>query len=163
PDLSPAQAARLDPALVDGIVLAFGSSLSHGAILARSLGIPAVVAAGADVLAIPDGSMMVVDGTTGCVAVDPAPDVLAAYRARAVRALGASRPRAALRARCLGIPAVVAAGADVPASPAGSTPVGGGTTGGVAVDPAPGVLAAYRARAGAKRRRAHALAAAAVQ
>ena len=45
-DLTPAQAAQLDPGTVLGIVTALGSPVSHGAILARSLGIPAVVGAG---------------------------------------------------------------------------------------------------------------------
>jgi phosphocarrier protein FPr len=78
-DLSPAQAARLDPNHVDGIVTAFGSPLSHGAILARSLGIPAVVAAGEDVLSVPDGTVLVVDGSAGTVVVDPSPAVLSDY------------------------------------------------------------------------------------
>jgi multiphosphoryl transfer protein len=82
-DLTPAQAARLDPAHVDGIVTAFGSPLSHGAILARSLGIPAVAAAGEEVLAIPDGTVLVVDGSAGAVVVDPPPQVLADYLDRA--------------------------------------------------------------------------------
>jgi multiphosphoryl transfer protein len=83
PDLTPAQAGRLDPANVEGIVTAFGSPLSHGAILARSLGIPAVAAAGEEILAVPDGTVLAVDGSEGVVVVDPAPDVLADYRARA--------------------------------------------------------------------------------
>ena len=82
-DLTPAQAARLDPAHVEGIVTAFGSPLSHGAILARSLGIPAVAAAGEEVLAVPDGTVLVVDGSAGAVVVDPPPDVLADYLDRA--------------------------------------------------------------------------------
>lgn len=82
-DLTPAQAGRLDPAHVEGIVTAFGSPLSHGAILARSLGIPAVAAAGDEILAVPEGTVLVVDGSEGVVVVDPVPDVLADYRARA--------------------------------------------------------------------------------
>jgi multiphosphoryl transfer protein len=82
-DLTPAQAGRLDPAHVEGIVTALGSPLSHGAILARSLGIPAVAAAGDEILAVPEGTVLVVDGSEGVVVVDPAPDVLADYRARA--------------------------------------------------------------------------------
>jgi phosphoenolpyruvate-protein phosphotransferase/dihydroxyacetone kinase phosphotransfer subunit len=82
-DLTPAQAAHLDPAHVDGIVTAFGSPVSHGAILARSLGIPAVVAAGEDVLAVPDGTVLVVDGSAGAVIVDPSPETLADYLDRA--------------------------------------------------------------------------------
>ena len=82
-DLTPAEAARLDPNHVDGIVTAFGSPVSHAAILARSLGIPAVVGAGEDVLAIPDGTVLVVDGSTGAVIVDPSPETLADYLDRA--------------------------------------------------------------------------------
>lgn len=83
PDLTPAQAAGLDPSQVDGIVLAFGSALSHGAILARSLGIPAVIGAGEDILAVADGTVLVVDGSAGTVTVDPDDDTLAGYVARA--------------------------------------------------------------------------------
>jgi len=71
PDLTPNQAARLDPASVLGIVMAAGSPVSHGAILARALGIPAVVGAGPDVLDVPDGTTILVDGTDGTVVVDP--------------------------------------------------------------------------------------------
>ena len=84
-DLSPAAAAGLDPARVTAIVTAHGSPVSHGAILARALGIPMVVAAGTEVLAIQDGTTLVVDGSTGTVVVDPSADVVADYvdRARA--------------------------------------------------------------------------------
>jgi multiphosphoryl transfer protein len=82
-DLTPAEAARLDPAHVDGIVTAYGSPVSHGAILARSLGIPAVVAAGEAVLTVPDGTVLVVDGSVGAVIVDPSPEALTDYLDRA--------------------------------------------------------------------------------
>jgi phosphocarrier protein FPr len=82
-DLTPAEAAVLDPDRVKGIVLAFGSALSHGAILARSLGIPAVIGAGEDLLDLPDGTVLVIDGSAGTVAVDPDAETLAGYVARA--------------------------------------------------------------------------------
>ena len=56
PDLDPGQTARLDREVVTGILLAEGGPTSHAAILARSLGIPAVVAAGRDVLDIAEGT-----------------------------------------------------------------------------------------------------------
>ena len=51
-DLSPMEAAALDPARVTAVVTAFGSPVSHGAILARSLGIPMVVAPEPTALAV---------------------------------------------------------------------------------------------------------------
>src|SRR6185503_10090858 len=82
-DLTPTQAARLDPSKVLGIVIAAGSPLSHGAILARALGIPAVVGAGHDVLDVPDGTTILVDGTDGLVVIDPDPALLEQYRDKA--------------------------------------------------------------------------------
>ncbi|PZS34181.1 MAG: phosphoenolpyruvate--protein phosphotransferase [Pseudonocardiales bacterium] len=84
-DLTPATAAGLRRDRIRGIVLALGSPTSHAAILARSRGIPTVVGAGPDALAIPAGTTLVVDGGTGEIVVDPAPAVLADYRERARR------------------------------------------------------------------------------
>jgi len=81
-DLAPSQAARLDPASVSAIVTAFGSATSHAAILARSLGIPAVFGAGDEVLLVPDGTTIVVDGTNGVVIVDPDQAVENEYHGR---------------------------------------------------------------------------------
>ncbi len=99
-DLTPTQAARLDPTTVLGIVTAAGSPLSHGAILARSLGIPAVVGAGLDVLAIPDGITFIVDGTDGVVVIDPDPTVwepTTAIERRRHRRHADTLPKAAIR------------------------------------------------------------------
>ena len=82
-DLTPAQAAALDPDRVAGVVLAAGSPTAHSAILLRARGVPAVVAAGAAVLDVPDGTSIALDGASGEIAVDPAPDVLDSFRGRA--------------------------------------------------------------------------------
>ncbi|QZN86585.1 phosphoenolpyruvate--protein phosphotransferase [Cellulomonas sp. C5510] len=84
-DLAPADTATLDPEQVVAIVTAGGGPTSHTAILARSLGIPAVVAVpGAS--ALQDGETVAVDGSAGTVLRDPGPDDLAAAdRARARR------------------------------------------------------------------------------
>ncbi|MFC6094214.1 phosphoenolpyruvate--protein phosphotransferase [Saccharothrix lopnurensis] len=72
-DLAPADTVTLDPARVVAIVTSKGGPTSHTAILARSLGIPAVVGcAGADSLA--DGEPVVVDGTRGVVVTSPDDD-----------------------------------------------------------------------------------------
>ncbi len=81
-DLTPAEAAGLDRSRVAAVVQAFGSPLAHSTILLRARGIPAVVAAGEEVLDIPDGTLLAVDGTSGEVVADPPPDVQAVFRDR---------------------------------------------------------------------------------
>ncbi|WP_433560091.1 phosphoenolpyruvate--protein phosphotransferase [Pseudonocardia xinjiangensis] len=82
-DLTPARAAALDPARVAAVVLAGGSPTAHSAILLRARGVPAVLGAGAQVLEVPDGTLIALDGTTGELVVDPAPDTVAVFRERA--------------------------------------------------------------------------------
>jgi phosphocarrier protein FPr len=82
-DLTPAEAAELDRDRVAGILLAFGSPTSHGAILARAHGIPAVVGLGPAILTIPDGTPIALDGATGEVVVDPPAEILDDFRSRA--------------------------------------------------------------------------------
>ncbi len=82
-ELTPGQAAELDADAVQGIVLAEGSPSSHAAILARSRGIPAVVAAGPDVLKLAEGTEVALDGGSGELIVDPPAATVAAFRERA--------------------------------------------------------------------------------
>jgi phosphocarrier protein FPr len=82
-DLTPAEAAELDPERVTGVLLAFGSPTSHGAILARARGIPAVVGLGPRILDVPDGSPVAFDGRTGEVVIDPSAQTVDTFRARA--------------------------------------------------------------------------------
>ena len=71
PDLAPAAIALLDRATALGVACAFGGPTSHGAILARSLGIPAVVACGAELMSVAEGTLLVLDGEAGTVTVAP--------------------------------------------------------------------------------------------
>jgi phosphocarrier protein FPr len=82
-DLTPAETAALDPDLVLGVLLAHGSPTSHAAILARARDIPVVVMAGADVLDLPEGSMIALDGGSGEWHADPAALVMDEFRRRA--------------------------------------------------------------------------------
>jgi phosphocarrier protein FPr len=84
-DLTPAEAAALDPTSTVAVVLAHGSPTAHSAILLRGLGIPAVVGAQSVVDRVTPGTVLAVDGTTGELAVHPDESVLARYRARAQR------------------------------------------------------------------------------
>jgi multiphosphoryl transfer protein len=83
PDVTPAEAAELDPERVTGILLAFGSPLSHAAIIARTRGIPAVVNVGPAVLDVPAGTPVALDGSTGEVVIAPDDAVLASFQRRA--------------------------------------------------------------------------------
>ncbi len=81
--LTPSATARLDPAATLALVTATGGPTSHTAILARAMGIPAVVGVtGIDRL-VRDGDLVIVDGRRGLVAVNPDQATLAAYTGRA--------------------------------------------------------------------------------
>lgn len=81
-DLTPGQAAALDPARIEGIVLAGAGPTSHSAILARARGIPAVVGAGPGVLQLAEGTTVALDGSTGELHLDPPADVRETLNAR---------------------------------------------------------------------------------
>jgi phosphocarrier protein FPr len=101
-DLTPGDAAGLDRDLVRGLAVARGGATSHAAILARALGIPAVVGLGDAVLAVPDGALLVVDGAAGTVEVDPPPETVAERereRAAAQERVARARERAREPAR----------------------------------------------------------------
>ncbi|MFI6349791.1 phosphoenolpyruvate--protein phosphotransferase [Streptomyces sp. NPDC050560] len=91
-DLAPADTALLDPSLVLGFVTEEGGPTSHSAILARSLGVPAVVAL-PGAAGLSEGVEIAVDGGTGEVFVEPSPELrerlsaAAAERAAAVAAV----------------------------------------------------------------------------
>ncbi|MFE4837053.1 phosphoenolpyruvate--protein phosphotransferase [Arthrobacter sp. NPDC056691] len=84
-DLAPADTATLDPNKVLALVTAGGGPQSHTAIIARSLGLPAVVAAvGVDEL--PDGTEVYVDGAAGSITASPDDSLRAAAEAWAATA-----------------------------------------------------------------------------
>jgi phosphotransferase system enzyme I (PtsI) len=84
-DLAPADTATLDPSKVVALITSSGGPQSHTAILARALGLPAVVAAlGVD--EIPDGTEVYVDGAAGTVTVEPGEDLRLAAKAWATQA-----------------------------------------------------------------------------
>jgi phosphoenolpyruvate-protein phosphotransferase/dihydroxyacetone kinase phosphotransfer subunit len=80
-DLAPTDAAGLDAERCLAIVTEGGGPTSHAAIIARSLGIPAVVGVpGASTIA--DGTLLIVDGTTGELIMEPSTDQQATATAR---------------------------------------------------------------------------------
>ncbi|WP_226468937.1 phosphoenolpyruvate--protein phosphotransferase [Luteimonas panaciterrae] len=81
-NVAPSELVQLQAQGVMAIVTAAGSTLSHSAILARSMHLPLVVGAAQALHAINDGDVLVVDGASGLLVVEPNADDLRAYRNR---------------------------------------------------------------------------------
>ena len=81
-ELTPTLIAQLDPSQVLGLVTITGGPTSHGAILARNMGIPAIIVpqfpleAGRGMLAIPAGTPLAIDGFNGDLWINPSSQIL---------------------------------------------------------------------------------------
>lgn len=75
-ELSPGLTVQLDRELVVGLISEEGTRTAHAAILAHSLGIPAVMGAVGAVASIPPGMMVLLDGQAGTIVLDPTRDEL---------------------------------------------------------------------------------------
>lgn len=80
-DLAPSDTADLDPRMVLGFVTEVGSAVSHTAILARSLGMPAVVGVPQLVIDSRVGAKAILDGYNGLLILNPTAETEAHYRA----------------------------------------------------------------------------------
>lgn len=78
-DLTPSDTAQLNKEFVQGFVTNIGGRTSHSAIMSRSLEIPAVVGSKTITDEVNQGDMIIVDGLTGEVIVDPTSDEIIAY------------------------------------------------------------------------------------
>ena len=81
-DLTPSDTMLLDRQRVLGFCVAQGGATSHTAILARGLGVPAVVGLGDSLLAVDNDQVVIVDGVRGKLIVDPDACALDDYHAR---------------------------------------------------------------------------------
>jgi len=81
-DLTPSQTASIDSSKVLAFCTIEGGPTSHTAILAKALGIPAVVGIGSKLMEIDDGTLLLVDGTAGSVASNPTLQLLAEFDQR---------------------------------------------------------------------------------
>src|SRR5271169_1069961 len=81
-ELTPADAALMDPQRVAGFATQFGGAESHTAIVARALGLPAVLAVPALTEYARSDATVVIDGAVGTVIIDPTPETIADYQAR---------------------------------------------------------------------------------
>lgn len=81
-DLTPTETSQLDMNLVLGIITKGGGPTSHSAILARALGIPAVAGTGTLLEHTPNGMLVGIDGSSGKIWLNPAPEQLAKLQAQ---------------------------------------------------------------------------------
>ncbi len=81
-ELTPADTALLDPDRIGGFATVLGGAEGHTAIMARSLGLPAVLGVGGLLNGTAQGAEVVIDGTRGRVVVNPSPTTLAEYEER---------------------------------------------------------------------------------
>jgi phosphotransferase system enzyme I (PtsI) len=101
-ELTPADTALMDPRLIGGFATLLGGAESHTAIMARSLGLPAVLGVAGLLGAMRNGETLIVDGDEGWVILRPRADTLAEYRRRQ----GAHERDKRVLARLSGLPAV---------------------------------------------------------
>ena len=82
-DLTPSDTAQLNRQYVKAFVTDIGGRTSHSAIMARSLEIPAIVGTKEITSLAKDGDLIIIDGLSGDVFLNPSEDVVAEYRAKA--------------------------------------------------------------------------------
>ena len=81
-ELSPADTALMDPQRIAGFATVFGGAESHTAIVARALGLPAVLAVSSLLERTQAGDTVVIDGTDGIVIIDPSAGTIRDYEER---------------------------------------------------------------------------------
>jgi multiphosphoryl transfer protein len=81
-DISPSDTARLDPTRVLGICTTSGSALSHSAMIARRLGIPAIFGLPQEILQVANNTLMALDGESGRVWTEPERDIQTALEGK---------------------------------------------------------------------------------
>src|ERR1700747_3685218 len=81
-ELTPADTALIDPERVAGFAAVSGGAESHTAIVARALGLPAVLAVPGLLEHAQPGDTLLIDGTEGCVIIRPSPETVLEYEAR---------------------------------------------------------------------------------
>ncbi|HLJ19378.1 MAG TPA: phosphoenolpyruvate--protein phosphotransferase, partial [Stellaceae bacterium] len=81
-DLSPADTALMDPRRIAGFAAVLGGSESHTAIMARALGLPAVLAVAGLFGEVQPGDAVIIDGSSGTVVLNPTAATIEKYEAR---------------------------------------------------------------------------------
>ena len=84
-DLSPADTSTLNPGKIMGFITDVGGRTSHTAIMAKSLKIPAVVALESATLQVQEGTLLIVDGSSGEVIISPDDEIILHYQEKQVQ------------------------------------------------------------------------------
>ena len=117
-DLTPSLTVQLEKHAIVAIATDAGTRTSHVAILARSLGLPAIVGLRTATAELKGGERVVLDGSTGMLAINPSDDEIAAYHERQreeAAAEAALADMAALEAITLdGVRVTLRANVDIP-------------------------------------------------
>ncbi|MBM09947.1 MAG: phosphoenolpyruvate--protein phosphotransferase [Magnetovibrio sp.] len=79
PELTPSDTAQMNHSLVQGFATEIGSYTSHAAIIARSLGLPAVVGINRFCEEVHTGDQLLIDGYNGVVVINPSASTLSEY------------------------------------------------------------------------------------
>lgn len=114
-DLAPSDMAVLTPGSVAALLLEEGGPTSHTVILARAMGVPAVVGC-AGAMRVPEGTVVLVDGDTGQVRVAPTPAELARTARRATYGPATHRPGRTADGRPVALLANIGSLRDLPAA-----------------------------------------------
>ncbi len=96
-EITPADTALMDPSRVAGFAAVLGGAEGHAAIMARALGLPAVLGVAALIGGIKAGETLIIDGHAGQVILSPAAETLARYKQEAARQAKELRKLRALR------------------------------------------------------------------
>jgi phosphotransferase system enzyme I (PtsI) len=78
-DIAPSDTITMDTKHVIGFATQAGSKTSHTAIIAKAKGIPAIVGCGDDLTAVKNGDIVILDGTSGVVIINPSQEVINEY------------------------------------------------------------------------------------
>lgn len=84
-DISPSEAAHISNKKISSFITDLGGPISHTAIIAKSMNIPAIVGIKNATQFIRDGDLLVIDAALGTVLVNPDEDTIAAYKKRSKR------------------------------------------------------------------------------
>ncbi|WP_046022261.1 phosphoenolpyruvate--protein phosphotransferase [Magnetospira sp. QH-2] len=98
-EISPADAAQMDPRRVKGVCAALGGAEGHTAIMARALGLPAVLGVSGLLAGVENGAQIIIDGNLGRVIVNPLEETLRYYERRMADIMREQRALVRLRKR----------------------------------------------------------------